>query len=121
MPVRITFTKDGKLALVSGWVKEGTLTVIDVATRKEIKRIRVGDFAIGVELSDDGKYAFVGCEDSMQAEKLPDGTERVRSKAGDSDGVHVIDMKTLSVIAVIKSGLGPDPMYMWHPPADYHP
>lgn len=117
MPVRIRFTHDGKRALVPGWEKEGTLTVIDVATRKEIKRIRVGDYAIGVEISDDGKYAFVGCEDSLKAEILPDGTEKIKVSSGDSDGIHVIDLKTLSVVEVIKSGLGPDPMVMWYPPS----
>jgi YVTN family beta-propeller protein len=115
MPVRIRFTHDGKLALVSSWTKTGELVVIDVATRRELKRIRVGDFAIGVELSPDGSRAFVGCEDSMEAEVLPDGSERVKAKAGDSDGVHVIDMTTLSVESVIKTGLGPDPMVMWYP------
>ena len=115
MPVRIRFTRDGKLALVSGWTKSGELIVIDVATRRELKRIRVGDFAIGVELSPDGSRAFVGCEDSMEAQVLPDGSERVKAKAGDSDGVHVIDMTTLSVESVIKTGLGPDPMVMWYP------
>ena len=58
MPVRIKFTKDGKRALIPGWVKEGTLTMIDVKSRKEIKRIKVGDFAIGIELSPDEKYAL---------------------------------------------------------------
>jgi YVTN family beta-propeller protein len=112
MPVRIRFTSDGKLALVTGWVKEGTLTVIDVATRKEIKRIRVGDFAIGVELTVDEKYAFVGCEDSEEVKLLPDGSELLKVKTEDSDGIHVINMKTLEVEKVIKSGLGPDPMIM---------
>lgn len=116
MPVRIVFTADGKKALVAGWVKEGTLTVIDVATRKEIKRIKVGDYAIGVELSADEKYVFVGCEDSLKPEIKPDGSERVKEKKEDSDGVHVIDMKTLEVVSTIKTGLGPDPMVMWYPP-----
>lgn len=115
MPVRIRFTSDGKKALVAGWTKEGTLTVIDVATRKEIKRVKVGDYAIGVELSPDENYAFVGCEDSMEPEILPDGSERIKEHKEDSDGVHVIDMKTLEVVSIIKTGLGPDPMVMWHP------
>jgi YVTN family beta-propeller protein len=118
MPVRIRFTADGKLALVPGWVKEGTLTIIDVSTRKEIKRIRVGNYAIGVELSPNGRYAFVGCEDSLEPQTLPDGSEYVKNHPEDSDGVHVIDMKTFSVVAIIKSGLGPDPMVMWYPPAN---
>ncbi|MEX2231120.1 MAG: cytochrome D1 domain-containing protein, partial [Cyclobacteriaceae bacterium] len=112
MPVRIRFTEDGKLALVPSWTKTGELIVIDVATHKELKRIKVGSFAIGVELSPDGKRAFVGCEDSMEAEILPDGSERIKHDTGDSDGVHVINMKTLSVESVIKTGLGPDPMVM---------
>ncbi|CAG5018580.1 hypothetical protein DYBT9275_06030 [Dyadobacter sp. CECT 9275] len=116
MPVRIRFTADGKRALVAGWVKEGTLTVLDVATRKEIKRIRVGDFAIGVELTVDGRYAFVGCEDSEEVQLMPDGSERVKIKTSDSDGIHVVDMKTLEVVSIIKSGLGPDPMIMSFPP-----
>jgi YVTN family beta-propeller protein len=116
MPVRVRFTENGKIALVPSWTKHGELIVIDVATRKEIKRIKVGNFAIGVELSPDGKRAFVGCEDSMEAEVLPDGSERVRLKTGDSDGLHVINMKTLTVETVIKTGLGPDPMVMWYPP-----
>jgi YVTN family beta-propeller protein len=117
MPVRIQFTSDGKKALVAGWAKEGTLTVIDVATRREIKRIPVGNYAIGVQLSPDEKYAFVGCEDSLKPEVLPDGSERVKEHKADSDGVHVIEMKTLKVVSIIKTGLGPDPMVMWYPPS----
>jgi YVTN family beta-propeller protein len=116
MPVRIRFTDDGKLALIPGWVKNGTLTIIDVETKKEIKRLPVGRYAIGVEFSVDDKYAFVGCEDALETEILADGSEKIKVNAGDSDGIHVIDMKTLTVVNVIKSGLGPDPMIMWYPP-----
>ena len=118
MPVRIRFTADGEKALVAGWTKEGTLTVIDVATRKEIKRIRVGDYAIGIELSPDEKYAFVGCEDSLEPEILADGSEHIKQHKEDSDGIHVIDMETLEVVSKIKTGLGPDPMTMWYPPVN---
>ena len=117
MPVRIKFTEDGKKALIPGWVKEGTLTVIDVESRKEVKRIKVGDYAIGVELSPDERYAFVGCEDSLEPEILPDGSELIKEHKEDSDGIHVIDMETLEVVSKIKTGLGPDPMVMWYPPA----
>ena len=98
MPVRIHFTGDGHLALVPSWTEEGQLIVIDAATHKEIKRIKVGGYAIGVEISPDGKRAFVGCEHS--------------------DGLHVIEMDTLTVEKVIKTGNGPDPMMIWFPPED---
>jgi hypothetical protein len=52
----------------------------------------------------------------METEILPDGSEKIKVSGADSDGIHVIDMKTLSVVNVIKSGLGPDPMIMWYPP-----
>jgi YVTN family beta-propeller protein len=114
---RIRFTADGKRALVTSWTKEGMLIVLDVATRKEIRRIKVGSHAIGVEISPDGKRAFVGCEDASEAILLPDGTERVKAKPADSDGIHVIDLTKLAVLYVIKTGLGPDPMIMWFPPS----
>jgi YVTN family beta-propeller protein len=98
MPVRIKFTADGKLALIPSWTEQGELIVFDAVARKEIKRIPVGAQAIGVEISPDGTRAFVGCE------RL--------------DGVHVIDMATLSVIDKIHTGDGSDAMAWWYPPAD---
>lgn len=116
MPVRIKFTSDGERALIAGWIKEGVLTVIDVASRKELKRIRVGDFAIGVELTPNEKYAFVGCEDSETATVGPDGEETLMVSSEQSQGIHVINMESLTVETVIKTGMGPDPMVMWFSP-----
>ena len=113
---RIRFTDNDKIALITSWTEEGELIVFDVPNRKEIKRIRVGDRAIGIEISPDNKYAFIGCEDSQDAKVLPDGTEKLKLKTEGSDGVHVVDMKKLEVVAIIKTGLGPDPMAIWFPP-----
>ena len=96
MPVRIKFTRDGKRAYVSSWTPEGELIVLDVPSRKELKRIKVGHYAIGVELTPDEKKIFVGCEHA--------------------DGVHVVNAETLEVEAIIKTGDGPDPMSIWYPP-----
>lgn len=112
---RIKFTGDGKYALLTSWTKKGFLIVLDAVSHKEIKRIPVGDRAIGVELSPDGKRAFVGCEDSKEVVIMPDGSEQIKVKPGDSDGIHVIDMQKLDVISIIKTGLGPDPMALWFP------
>jgi YVTN family beta-propeller protein len=95
MPVRIKFTKDGQRAYVPSWTPEGELIVIDVPARKEIKRIKVGGHAIGVELSPDEKRAYVGCEYT--------------------DGLHVVNTETLEVEAKIDTGDGPDPISMWYP------
>jgi len=49
MPVRLKFTSDGSRVLVPSWTEKGQLIVIDTKTKKEIKRIEVGGYAIGVE------------------------------------------------------------------------
>ncbi|HOD50376.1 MAG TPA: hypothetical protein PK166_01215 [Candidatus Hydrogenedentes bacterium] len=96
MPVRIHFSEDGTRAFIPSWTDKGELIVIDVAARKEIKRVPVGSFAIGIELSPDGKRLFVGCEHE--------------------DGVHVVNTDSLTVEKIIHTGNGPDPMMMWFPP-----
>lgn len=98
MPVRIRFTADGKRALVASWTDPGELVVLEVDTHREIKRLPVGRQAIGIELSPDGKRAFVGCEHE--------------------DGVHVIDLESLSVTGKILTGNGSDAMAWWIPPND---
>ncbi len=118
MPVRIRFTSDGKRALISGWTKEGTLTVIDAVSFREIKRINVGSYAMGVELSADERYAFVGCEDQLEPGEAPDALGGVKEYKAESDGIHVVDMNTLKVVSVVKTGLGPGPMTMWYPLKD---
>ena len=96
VPLRIKFTANGGLALVTSWRAEGELVVINVDARREVKRVRVGNQPIGVETSPDGRRAFV-------------------SNMG-SDEVHVIDMATLSVAGSLRTGAGPDAMAWWHPP-----
>jgi YVTN family beta-propeller protein len=98
MPVRLKFIDDGKRVLVPSWTEEGQLIVIDTVTLEEVKRISVGGFAIGVEVTPDEKRAFIGCEHT--------------------DGLHVVNLDTLEVEAVIKTGDGPDPMLMWFPPSN---
>jgi DNA-binding beta-propeller fold protein YncE len=96
MPVRVVFAQDGRLALVPSWADKGELIVIETATRREVKRISVGSQAIGIVLSPDGTHAFVGCEHT--------------------DGVHVVDIETLSVTRKIMTGDGSDAMAIFHPP-----
>lgn len=115
MPTRIRFTPDGKRALIAHWHEQGALSVVDVETKREIKRIPVGKLAIGVGISPDGKWAFVGCEDAGKATKSMDGTEDIEPTEF-SEGVHVINLETLRVEKVIKTGLGPDAMTICFPP-----
>ena len=116
MPVRIRFTSDGKKAIIAHWAERGMASVWDVSRKKEIKRIPVGSYAIGLELSPDGQYAFVGCEDAKKGNEAGKTAASSSESLESSDGLHVIDLERLEVVEVIKTGLGPDPMQMWWPP-----
>jgi YVTN family beta-propeller protein len=84
---RLKFTPDGKLVLIST-LGGSDLTVLDAATRREVKRVKLGRGAAGIQMDPDGSRAFVAC--------TPD------------DYVAVIDLKTLSVKGRIDAGKEPD-------------
>ena len=83
---RLKFTPDGKRVLITS-LGIGDLFIIDVASRKELKRLNVGHGGAGILVDDDGSRAFVAC--------TPDNY------------VAIIDLKTLEVISHIDIK-GPD-------------
>ena len=86
---RLKFTPDGKLALVSD-LTSGELVVIDVLSRKVIRRIAVGKGVAGVLIAPDGSRAYAAA-------------------TGDNC-VTVVDLKSLAVTGRIETGTGPDGM-----------
>ncbi len=84
---RLKFTPDGKLAFISSLSKP-EVAVLDRVTRKELKRIRVGDGAAGIVMQPDGSRVYAACS--------PDGY------------VAVIDLHSLEVVGRIEAGQGPD-------------
>jgi len=84
---RLKFTVDGKLVFVSS-LRGPDLAVFDAATRKEVKRVKIGRGAAGILMQPDGTRAFVAC--------TPD------------DYVAVIDVKTLEMTGKIAAGKQPD-------------
>ena len=84
---RLKFTPDGKLAFVSS-LGGPELAIFDAATRKEVKRVKIGRGAAGILMQPDGARAFVACS--------PD------------DYVAVIDLKTLEMTGKIAVGKQPD-------------
>jgi YVTN family beta-propeller protein len=84
---RLKFTLDGKLVLVST-LGGSDLVVLDAATRREVKRVKLGKGAAGIQMVPDGSRAFVAC--------TPDNY------------VAVIDLKTLTVSGRIDAGPEPD-------------
>jgi len=84
---RLKFTPDGKLVLISD-DGGGEVVFVDAATRKERKRLKVGQGPEGTLVQPDGAKAYVALS---------------RENA-----VAVIDLKTLEVMAKIATGNGPD-------------
>jgi YVTN family beta-propeller protein len=86
---RLKFTPDGRLVLISD-LEAGELVVLEHATRKELKRVKLGRQPAGILITPDSAKAYVAV-------------------TGD-DNVAVIDLKTLDLIDRLKSGSGPDGM-----------
>lgn len=84
---RLKFTPDGKLVFVAS-LRSTDVAVFDAATRKEVRRIKVGTGAAGMQMQPDGKRLFVACS--------PDNY------------VTVIDLTTMAVVAKIDVGKLPD-------------
>ncbi|MGA8104418.1 MAG: YncE family protein [Candidatus Acidiferrales bacterium] len=86
MANRLKFTPDGTKVLISDL--GGPLVVMDVASRKEIKRIDVGRGAAGILMEPGGRRAFVAVS--------PDNK------------VVVVDLATLQITGTIATGNEPD-------------
>ena len=84
---RIKFTRDGSRVLISD-LAAGELVVLDVATRKELKRIPLGKAPEGILIAPDGSRAYVAV-------------------SGDNT-IAVIDLKLLDVLERFGTGTGPD-------------
>lgn len=84
---RLKFTPDGTRVFVSS-LGGADLAILDVATRKDVKRLKIGRGAAGIEMQPDGARAYVAC--------TPD------------DNVAIIDLKTLEVTGRIEAGRQPD-------------
>ena len=85
---RIKLTPDNRLALVSD-LDAGELVVIDVASRKEAKRLKLGRAPEGILVAPDGARAYVAVN-------------------GD-DFVAIVDLKKLEVVDRIATGAGTGP------------
>lgn len=84
---RLKFTPDGAKVLVSS-LRTGDLTVLDSATHKEIKRLKLGHGNAGILVQPDGERAFVACS--------PDNY------------VVVVNLKTFQDVGHIDVGPNPD-------------
>ena len=86
---RLKFSPDGRLVLISD-LEAGDLLVLEHATRKELKRMKLGRQPAGILITPDSARAYVAV-------------------TGD-DNVAVIDLKTLELVDRLKTGTGPDGM-----------
>lgn len=84
---RLKFTPDGKHVFVSS-LGAAEVAVLDAATRQDVKRLKTGGGAAGIQMQPDGTRAYVAC--------TPDNY------------VAVIDLKTLEMSGRIEAGRQPD-------------
>lgn len=84
---RLKFTPDGSLVFVST-LNGPELVMLDAKTRREVKRLKIGRGAAGIQMQPDGARAYVAC--------TPD------------DYVAVIDLKSLEVAGHVEAGKQPD-------------
>ena len=86
---RLKFTPDGKQVFVST-LSGPDVIVFDAPARKEIKRIKVGTGAAGIQMRPDGSVVYVAC--------TPDSY------------IALIDPRTLTVTGHLDAGKNPDGM-----------
>ena len=86
---RLKFTPDGSRVFVTT-LRGPEVVVLDVPSRSEVKRIKVGRGAAGIQMEPDGSRVYIAC--------TPD------------DYVVVIDLKTLTETSRIDAGKQPDGM-----------
>jgi len=91
---RLKFTLDGRLALLSD-AESDDVVVVEAASRREIKRIKVGRVPLGILMEPGGARAYVA--------------------ASQDNSIAVIDLKSLEVLKHIATGNDPDGL-AWAPP-----
>lgn len=84
---RLKFTPNGKLVFISS-LRSSDLTIIDAATRKDVKHLKIGHGAAGIQMQPDGTRAYVACTQDNY--------------------VAVINLDTLEVSGHINAGHQPD-------------
>ena len=84
---RLKFTPDGKLVFITS-LQSGELTIYDTKSRKEIKRLKLGNGAAGILMDPVASRAFVACSADNY--------------------IAIIDLKTLEVTSHLEVGGVPD-------------
>ncbi|MBK8975943.1 MAG: beta-propeller fold lactonase family protein [Planctomycetes bacterium] len=114
-PIRVAFTPDGRLALVS-CARDGTVEVWDVAERRRVKAIAMNEAPVG---DAEGERLFAGTfGDSPVPVGIlvrPDGSEAFVANT-QADIVTVIDLAALRIVRRLRAGPEPDGM-AWVPAA----
>jgi YVTN family beta-propeller protein len=86
---RLKFTPDGTHVLISD-PGSGELVVMDAASRKEVKRLKLGKSPEGILI-------------------VPDGTKAFVAVSGDNK-VAVVELKDFTVVTTFETGKDPDGM-----------
>lgn len=69
VPKFVATTPDGRYLLVSNWISY-SVSVVDIATGKEVKQIPVGRYPRGIAVSPDSKIAYIAVMGSRDIAKI---------------------------------------------------
>jgi YVTN family beta-propeller protein len=80
-PHEVTVTPNGKWAFVANYEgPDDSISLIDVAARKEVRKIPLGEHRgpHGIQASRDGKFVYATCERTRSVIELEVATEKIR-------------------------------------------
>jgi YVTN family beta-propeller protein len=93
-PHEVAVTPDGKKAFITNYEGPGdSISVVDVAARKELRRIPLGEHRAphGIEVSRNGTKVYITCERSQTIIELDVASERiVRAFKTGQKGTHML-------------------------------
>ena len=69
VPKYLATTPDGRYLLVSNWISY-TLSVVDVATGREVRQVDIGRYPRGMAVTPDSRYAYVAAMGSSNVVKV---------------------------------------------------
>lgn len=69
VPKYLATTPDGRYLLVSNWISY-TLSVVDVATGREVRQVDIGRYPRGIAVTPDSRYAYVAAMGSTNVVRV---------------------------------------------------
>lgn len=112
LPMRSALSKDGKFLLVlNAGYNPPSISVIDVASAKEINRVKLLDGWLGLTIAPDGNHVYVGMAGQAKVQELTLGSDGAIAPARQFDAVPNVASKGRSFIGDV--AVSPDGRFLY--------